>query len=114
MSAIVVRDRTLRDQKKFPYGVPKFFTGGHLMENVVQATCRDIMEYSAGEIAEKHPDWHFQWSCYDEQVWEIPDDQVEEAQKIIPYVMCHGDSIKDWTLGMPLDVEGCADFRYAK
>lgn len=114
MSAIVVRDRTLRDQKKFPYGVPKFFTGGHLMENVVQATCRDIMEYSAGEIAEKHPDWHFQWSCYDEQVWEIPDDQVEEAQKVIPYVMCHGDSIRDWTLGMPLDVEGCADFRYAK
>ena len=114
MSAIVVRDRTLRDQQKFPYGVPKFFTGGHLMENVVQATCRDIMEYSAGEIAAAHPSWNFQWSCYDEQVWEIPDGEVEEAQKVIPEVMCHGDSIKDWTLGMPLDVEGCADFRYVK
>jgi len=114
MSAIVVRDMLLRDQKKFPYGVPKFFTGGHLMENVVQATCRDIMEYSAGEIAEKHPDWHFQWSCYDEQVWEIPEDQVEEAQKVIPFTMCRGESIRDWTVGMPLDVEGCADYRYAK
>lgn len=114
MSAIVVRDRTLRDQKKFPYGVPKFFTGGHLMENVVQATCRDIMEYSAGEIAEKYPSWHFLFSCYDEQVWEVPDDEVSEAEKVIPYVMCHGDSIKDWTLGMPLDVEGVSDYRYAK
>ena len=114
MSAIVVRDRMLRDQKKFPYGVPKFFTGGHLFENVVQATCRDIMEYSAGEIATLHPTWHFQWSCYDEQVWEVPEAEVDEAMKEIPRIMCHGDSIKEWTKGMPLDVEGCADYRYAK
>lgn len=114
MSAIVVRDRTLRDQARFPYGVPKFFTGGHLMENVVQATCRDIMEYSAGEIVAKHPNWHFLFSCYDEIVLSVPEAEVELAMAEVPRIMCHGDSIRDWTAGMPLDVEGCADYRYAK
>ena len=114
MSAVVLRDMLLKDQAANPYGARKFFTGGHLLENIVQATCRDIMEYGAGEIAAKHPSWKFCWSCYDEVVFEVPESEVDEALKAMPEIMCHGESIRDWTQGLLLEVEGCASQRYMK
>ena len=93
---------------------PSFFTGGNLMENVVQATCRDIMTYGAVEIERLHPTWKFCFSVYDEIIYEVPEQEVEEALVEMPRIMCHGDLIKDWTQGLPLEVDGDACDRYHK
>jgi hypothetical protein len=91
-----------------------FFTGGNIMENIVQASCRDIMAYSAVEIERKHPTWKYVFSVYDEIVFEVPEQEAEEAGIVIPQVMTFGDYIRDWTEGLPLEVEGCVSDRYVK
>lgn len=92
----------------------KFLTGGSLMENIVQASCRDIMTYSCVEIAKKHPNWTFKFSVYDEVIFEVPEDECELATVEIPRIMTHGDMISKWTEGMPLEVEGDIVERYCK
>lgn len=91
-----------------------FFTGGNIMENIVQATCRDIMAFSAVEIERRHPSWRYIFSVYDEIVTEVPEEDVDTALKEIPEIMTHGDLIRDWTQGLPLEVEGDASERYHK
>lgn len=91
-----------------------FFTGGNIMENIVQASCRDIMAYSAVEIERKHPTWRYVFSVYDEIVFEVPEQEAEEANAEVPRIMCHGDYIKDWTEGLALEVEGDVCDRYHK
>lgn len=93
---------------------PKFLTGGNLAENIIQATCRDIMAYSAVEIEEKHPSWRVLFTVYDEIVTEVPVGEVDEALAEIPKIMTHGDYIRDWTQGLPLEVEGGAYDKYCK
>ena len=90
------------------------FTGGNIMENIVQASCRDIMAYSAVEIEKKHPTWKYVFSVYDEIVFEVPEQEAEEANSEIPRIMTHGDRIKDWTEGLALEVEGDVCERYHK
>lgn len=91
-----------------------FFTGGNIMENIVQATCRDIMAFSALEICDRHPTWKHVFSVYDEIVTEVPDEEVDEAMSEIPRIMCGGDYIRDWTKGLLLEVEGDASCKYHK
>ena len=91
-----------------------FFTGGNIMENIVQASCRDIMAYSAVEVERKHPAWRYVFSVYDEIVFEVPEQEAEEANAEVPRIMCHGDYIKDWTEGLALEVEGDVCDRYHK
>lgn len=91
-----------------------FMTGGSIMENIVQASCRDIMTYGCLEIEEKHPNWKFVFSVYDEVIFEVPDAETEEARVEIPRIMTKGDRIAEWTNGMPLEVEGDVVERYCK
>lgn len=91
-----------------------FFTGGNIMENIVQASCRDIMAYSAVEIEREHPTWRYVFSVYDEIVFEVPEQEAEEANAEIPRIMTKGDYIKDWTEGLALEVEGDVCDRYHK
>ena len=91
-----------------------FFTGGNIMENIVQASCRDIMAYSAVEIEKKHPTWKYVFSVYDEIVFEVPEQEAEEASIVIPQIMTFGDYIRDWTEGLALEVEGDVCDRYHK
>ena len=91
-----------------------FFTGGNIMENIVQASCRDIMAYSAVEIERKHPAWRYVFSVYDEIVFEVPEQEAEEAGIVIPQTMTFGDYIRDWTEGLALEVEGDVCERYHK
>lgn len=91
-----------------------FFTGGNIMENIVQASCRDIMAYSAVEIEKKHPTWKYVFSVYDEIVFEVPEQDAEEASIVIPQTMTFGDYIRDWTEGLALEVEGDVCDRYHK
>lgn len=93
---------------------PKFLTPGNLLENIVQASCRDIMAYSAVEIEDKHPTWQFCWSCYDELIFNVPDEEVQEALVEIPKIMTRGEYIQEWTQGLPLEVEGGAFDKYCK
>lgn len=91
-----------------------FFTGGNIMENIVQASCRDIMAYSAVEIERKHPAWRYVFSVYDEIVFEVPEQEADEASIVIPQTMTFGDYIRDWTEGLALEVEGDVCDRYHK
>lgn len=92
----------------------QFMTGGSIMENIVQASCRDIMTYGCLEIEERHPNWKFVFSVYDEVIFEVPDEEAEEARVEIPRIMTKGDRIAEWTEGMPLEVEGDVVERYCK
>jgi len=91
-----------------------FFTGGNIMENIVQASCRDIMAYSAVEIERKRPSWRYVFSVYDEIVFEVPEKEAEEASIVIPQTMTFGEYIRDWTEGLALEVEGDVCDRYHK
>lgn len=91
-----------------------FFTGGNIMENIVQASCRDIMAYSAVEVEKKHPSWKYVFSVYDEIVFEVPEQEAEEASIVVPQIMTFGDYIRDWTEGLALEVEGDVCDRYHK
>lgn len=91
-----------------------FMTGGSIMENIVQASCRDIMTYGCLEIEEKHPNWKFIFSVYDEVIFEVPEAECAEAEIEIPRIMTKGNRISDWTQGMPLEVEGGIVDRYCK
>ena len=92
----------------------EFLSPGTLMENIVQASCREILIYSIVEIADKHPDWRYVFNVYDELIFDVPAEEADEAYKEITRIMCHGDYIKDWTQGMPLEVEGDVAERYHK
>lgn len=91
-----------------------FLTGGKITEHIVQASCREIMAYSAVELEHLHPGWRYVFSVYDELVFEVPEAEADYALEEMSRVMCHGDYIKDWTRGLPLEVEGCVSDRYVK
>lgn len=93
---------------------PMFLKPGNICENIVQASCRDIMAYAAVELEQIHPTWHYVFSVYDEMVFEVPEEEALEAQSEMERVMCHGDYIKEWTQGLPLEVESCISDRYIK
>ena len=93
---------------------PHFMTGGSIMENIVQASCRDIMTYGCLEIEEKHPNWKFVFSVYDEVIFEVPEDEADEAAVEVPRIMTKGERVSGWTQGMPLEVEGGIVDRYCK
>lgn len=92
-----------------------YLHGGSLTENITQATARDIMAYAALDIETDYPWIRYMWSCYDEIIFEVPEDRAEEANKIVPYYMCHGPSISKWVDNkLPLEVEGGIFDRYCK
>lgn len=95
-------------------GERKFLNGGKLCENLTQASCRDIMAYSAVEIELAHPNWRYIFNVYDEIVVEVPIAESDLAQEEIPRIMTHGELISDWTEGLPLEVEGGIFERYTK
>lgn len=104
VTAAVIKDRPA-----------SFFHGGSLTENLVQATSRDIMAQCAVEIEDRFPQCKYMWSCYDEIIFEVPEDDCEEMNKLIPQVMCHGDYVSKWIDdNLPLEVEGGICDRYCK
>ena len=104
----VLKGRTTMDS------TPMTVTGGKLTENLTQAACRDIMAYAAVEIERAHPTWRYVFSVYDEIVIELPKGDAEEAKAEIPRIMTKGDLIREWTEGLPLEVEGDICERYHK
>lgn len=95
-------------------GDRRFMNGGKICENLTQASCRDIMAYSAIEIERVHPTWRYVFNVYDEIVVEVPIKDSDLAQEEIPRIMTHGELISDWTYGLPLEVDGGLFERYTK
>lgn len=95
-------------------GERRFMNGGKICENLTQASCRDIMAYSAIEIERAHPTWRYVFNVYDEIVVEVPIKDSDLAQEEIPRIMTQGELISDWTDGLPLEVEGGIFERYTK
>ena len=93
---------------------PVFLAPGNICENIVQASCRDIMAYSAVELERRYPTWRYVFSVYDEMVFEVPEAEADEARAEMERVMCQGDYIREWTQGLPLEVESCVSDRYIK
>lgn len=88
--------------------------GGDLAQNITQATARDIMTQGAVEVCHKHPNWLWDWSVYDEVIFEVPDAEVEEALVDIPRILCEGEVASTWARGLPLTVDGGSFDRYLK
>jgi hypothetical protein len=88
--------------------------GGDLAQAITQATARDIMTQGAVEVCHKHPNWLWDWSVYDEVIFEVPDAEVEEALVDIPRILCEGEVASTWARGLPLTVDGGSFDRYLK
>lgn len=94
-------------------GPASFFTGGSLLENIIQATARDLLMAAIVEICDRHPSWRYVWNVYDECIIDVPDEDVPLAEAEIPKLMTGGDHIK-WAEGLMLEVEGGACKKYHK
>ena len=93
---------------------PRFLTGGAITENLVQGFGRQLLGNVIVEMSEKHPQWRYVFSVYDEVVLECPKEDAEDCLAELSHVMCHGDRIAPFTEGLPLEVEGTISDRYLK
>lgn len=93
-------------------GMPPYdLWGGKLAENASQATARDIMYAGALAVYKKHPNWWFLWNAYDEVVFEVPDQEVAIAERVLPHELCHA-ATDTWARGCPMAVDGGVYDRY--
>lgn len=94
-------------------GVPTFFTGGTLLENIIQATARDLLMGAITEACDKHPSWRYVFNVYDEVIIDVPTEESALAEELVPKYMTAGDNIK-WADGLMLAVEGGISQKYHK
>lgn len=89
------------------------FHGGIITENIIQAIARDVMYTGAMDICRAAPDWWFAWNAYDEVVFEVPEGEAKDAEKLIPDCLCNG-SAREWLGDLQLKVEGGVRYEYGK
>lgn len=94
-------------------GAPTFFTGGTLLENIIQATARDLLMGAIAEACDKHPSWKYVFNVYDEVIIDVPTEEAALAEELVPKYMTAGDNIK-WADGLMLAVEGGISQKYHK
>jgi hypothetical protein len=83
--------------------------GGKLAENAIQAMCRDLMAKALVEAeAEGLP---VVLSIHDELICEVPEDQAEDALKLLHSIMCE---VPTWAQHMPIAASGHLCKRYTK
>jgi len=83
--------------------------GGKLVENIVQATSRDILCHSAQLIDRQGLDIIF--TVHDEVVVEVEDERVDMAYNIVHTAMS---TVPKWCAGLPLSAETKVSQRYGK
>jgi len=90
-------------------GILNFYHGGKLVENLVQATARDVFVSSFPKLVEAGlaPLFH----VHDEYVIEVDRASAEEALKKVCEIVCQP---PDWLAGCPLDAEGAVADCYQK
>ena len=94
--------------------LPMNLWGGIIAQNITQATARDVMTQGSVEVVRQNPLWRVLWTIYDEIVFEVPEDQAQEAFDTIPEILCNGEVSKTWGRGIPLNVSGYISDRYKK
>lgn len=89
------------------------YYGGKGVENIVQAVARDILLWSMAAINKGGVNTVMH--VHDEVVCEVPDDKLEEAEKVILSAM-EGDTAPNnsWAKGLPLAADGFMTKYYKK
>ena len=112
MSTRTIFDSTTLDRWGKPY--PKNLWHGLLLENIVQATARDILAFQMAQIEQELQANNYGWvmgSVHDESLSALHDDTVEEAFAVIESTMA---SAPDWCAEIPLANEGGWAREYSK
>jgi DNA polymerase len=84
--------------------------GGKLLENITQASSRDILVHSMLRIKREHPEVRIVLDVYDEVVAEAPLNGTFNIE-IMNQILVDNPT---WAAGLPLAVEGWEGTRYAK
>jgi DNA polymerase len=82
--------------------------GGRLVENIVQATARDILFYAMPEI--ESAGYEIVLHVHDELITETPDEDTYN-EKELSRLMSKG---FEWSKGLPLAAKGFETYRYRK
>lgn len=82
--------------------------GGKLVENIVQALCRDLMGYAMWSVY-KHTKYQILLTVHDELVAQCPIGQGDVAE--FEGIMC---ILPKWAAGFPITAEGWKGLRYRK
>jgi DNA polymerase len=83
-----------------------------LIENIVQATARDIMAQGLLNIQERLPEVDLICTVHDEGIGEADDnDQLPELASKFEFELCN---MPPWADGLPLRAEGYEAYRYRK
>lgn len=83
--------------------------GGKLVENIVQAVCRDLL--ATGMVACERESLLVVLHCHDELVVEVAIDKAEEALRKVTIIMSTPPA---WATRFPIEVEGYTAERYVK
>lgn len=83
--------------------------GGKLVENTVQAICRDLLANAIVQC--EREGWPVVLHVHDEIVLEVPADQADEALKRLVVIMS---TPPEWAQGFPIQVEGYVADLYRK
>jgi len=89
---------------------PQKLIPGKIVENIVQATARDILNEVLSHLR-SHNNPRILWTTYDEIIVEVPEEQAKQTLEYIEAVMCVPPS---WAKGLPLRTEGTISKRYKK
>lgn len=112
ISTRVLFDSSNRDRWGNP--VPKNLWHGLLLENIVQATARDILCHQLVEADRRLEEEQLGWvmgSVHDELLSAVQSESAERAHKIVESVMSKG---PDWAAALPLANEGGWAKEYSK
>jgi hypothetical protein len=111
------RDGQAADQRKIGratfgkggHGFAETTYGGKLVENIVQAICRDLL--AEAMLRCERANQPIVLICHDEICTEVPAEKGEKSLRQLLEIMS---TPPEWARGFPVEVEGYISTRYAK
>jgi DNA polymerase len=96
------------DQRTKDWGPQKTW-GGKIVENIVQATARDIMAHAIMRLDEQHPEFRYLTSIHDEVIAEALPEHAD-AKRFGAIIA----ELPEWAKGLPARCDSWVGFRYRK
>ena len=96
------------DQRTKDWG-PQRTWGGKLVENIVQATARDVMAAAIVRLDEEHPEYRYLTSIHDEVIAECEPEHAD-AKRFASIIA----TLPAWAEGLPAKCDSWTAFRYRK
>jgi DNA polymerase len=96
------------DQRTKDWGPQKTW-GGKLVENIVQATARDIMAAAIMRLDEQYPEFRYLTSVHDEVIAEALPEHAD-AKRFGAIIA----ELPEWAKGLPAKCDAWSGFRYRK